>query len=180
MAGPGGRRLLGVRVPRELRAVCHKGVIGNAGEQLLTRACGDRTRGNGFKLAEGKFRYREKSLPREGDEALVRVARGTCRCPIPARAHGRVGWGSGQRALVKGVLFLPTVERLELDDLAGLFQPKPFRVSFKKYPGLFLLLSTRLTYRTWKINTAVQYAASILLRCCCLILTYFAVVLKQK
>jgi len=28
----------------------------NAGEGLFTRACGDRARGNGFKLKEGWFR----------------------------------------------------------------------------------------------------------------------------
>ena len=33
-----------------------KGAYEKAGEGLFTRACSDRTRGNGFKLKEGRFR----------------------------------------------------------------------------------------------------------------------------
>ena len=33
-----------------------KGAYRKAGEGLFTRACSDRTRGNGFKLTEGRFR----------------------------------------------------------------------------------------------------------------------------
>ena len=33
-----------------------KGACKKAGEGLFTRACRDRTRGNGFKLKEGRFR----------------------------------------------------------------------------------------------------------------------------
>ena len=33
-----------------------KGAYRKAGEGLFTRACSDRTRGNGFKLKEGRFR----------------------------------------------------------------------------------------------------------------------------
>jgi len=35
---------------------CLKGAYKKAGEGLFTRACSDRTRGNGFKLKEGRFR----------------------------------------------------------------------------------------------------------------------------
>ena len=33
-----------------------KGAYKKAGEGLFTRSCSDRTRGNGFKLKEGRFR----------------------------------------------------------------------------------------------------------------------------
>ena len=47
------RRLWG-----DLIAACQylKGAYKKAGEGLFTRACSDRTRGNGFKLKEGRFR----------------------------------------------------------------------------------------------------------------------------
>jgi len=47
------RRLLG-----DLIAAFHyqKGAYKKAREGLLTRACSDRTRGNGFKLKESRFR----------------------------------------------------------------------------------------------------------------------------
>ena len=47
------RRLWG-----DLLAACQylKGTYRKAGEGLFTRECSDRTRGNGFKLKEGRFR----------------------------------------------------------------------------------------------------------------------------
>ena len=46
------------RLRRELRAPCQylKGVYRKDGENIFTRACCDRTRSNGFKLREGRFR----------------------------------------------------------------------------------------------------------------------------
>ena len=46
------------RLQGDLRAACQylKGADKKAGEGLFTRACSDRTRGNGFKLKEGRFR----------------------------------------------------------------------------------------------------------------------------
>jgi len=46
------------RLQGDLRAAFQylKGAYKQAGEGLLTRACSNRTRGNGFKLKEGRFR----------------------------------------------------------------------------------------------------------------------------
>ena len=46
------------RLQGHLVAAFHylKGAYKKAGEGLFTRACSDRTRGNGFKLKEGRFR----------------------------------------------------------------------------------------------------------------------------
>jgi len=46
------------RVRGDLRAAFQylKGGYKKAGEGLFTRACSDRTRGNGFRLKEGRFR----------------------------------------------------------------------------------------------------------------------------
>jgi len=46
------------RLQRSLRAACQhpKGAQKKAGEGLFTRACSDRTRGDGSKPKEGRFR----------------------------------------------------------------------------------------------------------------------------
>ena len=91
-----------------------------AGEGLSIMACSDRTRGNGFKLEEGRIRLeiRKKLL-------TVKVVRHWNRLPsevvdIPsleafkARLDGTRS--SGRTAYSRG---------LELNDLKGPFQPKP-------------------------------------------------------
>ena len=53
------------RLRGELRAACQypKGSDRKEGDRLLSRACGDRTRGNGFKLKEGRFRLDKRKKP---------------------------------------------------------------------------------------------------------------------
>jgi len=48
-----------------------KGAYRKAGEGLFTRVCSDRTRGNSFKLKEGRFRLKKKILHHEGGETLA-------------------------------------------------------------------------------------------------------------
>jgi len=67
------------------------------GDRLFSRACCNRTRGNGFKLKEGRFRqYMEEVFYNEGGETLSQVAQRGGRCPIPGNIQGQVGWGSEQ------------------------------------------------------------------------------------
>jgi len=86
------------RLQGDLRAACQylKEVYRKDGDRLFSRACCYRTRGNGFKPKEGRFRAdtRKRFFYDAGGEALAQVAQRGGRCLIPANIQGQVGWGS--------------------------------------------------------------------------------------
>ncbi|KAK4826316.1 hypothetical protein QYF61_007401 [Mycteria americana] len=96
-----------------------KGVYKKDRERLFTRACSDRTRGNSFKLREGRFRLDiRKNFFNEGGETLNRLPREVV--DAPSLAVFMVGQGFEQPDLVQGV---PAHGRgVGLDDLP--FQPE--------------------------------------------------------
>jgi len=81
-----------------------KGALKQEGSQLFERVGNSRTRGNGFKLREGRFRLDVGVvLYSESGGMLAQAAQSGCGCPFHGGAQGQVGWGPGQPGLVLNV-----------------------------------------------------------------------------
>ena len=82
-----------------------KGAYKQEGSQLFEKIDNSRTRGNGFKLKEGRFRLDVRG------KFFMRVVRCWNRLPretvdtpcIPGGVQGQIGWGPGQPGLVLNV-----------------------------------------------------------------------------
>ena len=83
-----------------------KGAYKQEGSQLFDRVDNSRTRGNDFKLKEGRFRLdiRGKFFTKRVVRCWNRLPREVgCGCPVPGGVQGQVGWGPGQPGLVLNV-----------------------------------------------------------------------------
>jgi len=103
-----------------------KGAYKKDGDKLFSRACCNRTRGNDFKLKEGRVRpdVRNKFLMMR----MVKCWNGLPREVIdaPSLETFKVRLDRALSNLVLCRVSLCLAGGLELDDLQGPFQPKPF------------------------------------------------------
>ena len=120
-----------------------KGAYGQEVEQLFTWVDSDRTRGNGFKLRQGRFRLdiRRKIFTQRLVTHLVGFPRRLW-IPHPWR-HSRPGWMSLWAAWSRWLATLHIAGGLKLDDHCGPFQPGPFYDSMIPWKQLKILRQTR-------------------------------------
>ena len=103
-----------------------KGAYKQKGEQLFTRVDSDRTRGNGFKLRQGRFRLdtRRKFFTQRVVTHWNRLPKEAVDAPSLEALKARLDVALG--SLVCWLATLHTAGGLKLDDHCGPFQPRPF------------------------------------------------------
>jgi len=106
-----------------------KGAYRKAGDKLFSRACCDRTRSNGFKLKEGRFRLdiRKKLFTMRVVKHWHRLPREAVDAPSQETSKARLDEALSN--LIKLKIPLLTAGRLGYMTSKGPFQPKAFHDS---------------------------------------------------
>ena len=114
-----------------------KGAYKQEGEQLFTRVDSDRTRGNGFKLRQGRFRLdmRRKFFTQKAVKHWNRLPKETVDAPSLEAFKVRLDVALG--SLVWWLETLHIAVGLKLHDHCGPFQPRPFYDSMEQTMLLF-------------------------------------------
>ena len=110
-----------------------KGAYKQEGERLFTRVDSDRTRGNGFKLRQGRFRLgiRKKFFTQRVVTHWNRLLKEVVDAPSLEAFKARLDVALG--SLVWWLVTLHTAGGLKLYDHCGPFQPRPFYDSMKEF-----------------------------------------------
>jgi len=103
-----------------------KGAYEQEGVQVFTWVDSDRTRGNGFKLRQGRFRLaiRRKFFTQKVMTHWNRLPKEVVDVPSPETFKARLDVALG--SLVWGLVTPHIAGGLKLDDHCGPFQPRPF------------------------------------------------------
>ena len=103
-----------------------KGAYKQEGEQLFMRVDSDRTRGNGFKLRQGRFRLdiKRKFFTQRVVTHWNRLPKEAVDAPSLEAFKARLDVALG--SLVWWLATLPVAAGLKLGYHCGLFQPRPF------------------------------------------------------
>ena len=119
-----------------------KGAYKQEGERLFMRVDSDRTRGNGLKLRQGRFRLdiRRKFFTQRVVMHWNRLPKEAVDAPSLEAFKARLDVALG--SLVWWLVTLHTEEGLKLDNHCSPFQPRPFCDSMK---CIFVCLSSQLS-----------------------------------